>query len=92
MIYNYEASILQYVNRIIPSIQLMTYAKQQDMFNAMSEVTRFPAFFYNRTPSNWEYNKVYKVRDAQKQRLLIVLPQILWCGLSLQEMTLMRQL
>lgn len=76
MIYEYEAAILQFVNSVIPDIQLMTYAKQQDMFNAMSQVTRFPAFFYNRTPSNWNFNKVYKVTDFTKKKLFVPMEQI----------------
>lgn len=75
MIYEYEAAVLQYVNRIIPSIQLMTYAKQQDMFNAMSQVTRFPAFFYYRQPVNWDFNKVYKVADLQYQKQFVPFEQ-----------------
>lgn len=64
MIYDYEANVLKYINQIVPSLRLMTYAKQQDMFNAMSQVTKFPAFFYYREPINWTFNKIYPVSDG----------------------------
>lgn len=75
MIYEYEASVLQFVNRIFPSIQLMTYAKQQDMFNAMSQVTKFPAFFYYRQPTNWDFNKVYKVVENTDKNMFVPMEQ-----------------
>lgn len=63
MIYEYEANILKYVNEIFPKIELATYSKESEMFNAMSSVTRFPAFYYSRGDQVWEFNKIFKISD-----------------------------
>ncbi len=62
MIYRYEAEVLRFINSLIPKIVLATYAKEEEMFNAMSSITKFPAFFYSRQSTDWQFNRVISER------------------------------
>lgn len=64
MIYFYEAAILKYVNALLPDIKVMIYSKQAELFNAMTSVTKFPAFFYYRESLNWDHMKEYYFKEG----------------------------
>ena len=63
MIYEYEANILNLVNAIIPQIKVATYASDDNVFELMRAVTKFPAFYYQRKNANWSFNKRMTVKD-----------------------------
>lgn len=66
-IYNYEAAILSYINGCFPQIKLATYARQDELFNAMNNIKLFPAFYYNRDVTSWELNRKLDIIDAGKK-------------------------
>lgn len=61
MIYEYEAKVLQYINNVIPEIKEATYAKEFDLFLSMVKVIKFPAFYYVRESTQWNFPKIFKV-------------------------------
>lgn len=64
MIYKYEAEIVNFFNRIVPEIKLATYAKESELFNAMSKIKYFPSFFFYRESTQWTFDKVYTVVEG----------------------------
>ena len=66
MIYEYEANILNLVNAIIPQIKIATYASDDNVFELMRAVTKFPAFYYQRKSASWSFNKRITVKDITK--------------------------
>lgn len=64
MIYEYEANILNLISAIFPNIKIATYATDDNIFEMMREVTKFPAFFYQRENAEWSNNKILTVRDG----------------------------
>lgn len=69
MIYEYERSVLQYLNKCFPQIRLATYSPKEDLFQAMSSVTLLPAFFYSRQSDEWTSDKLLSfVCDGIKVR------------------------
>jgi hypothetical protein len=64
MIYEYEAGILNLINAIFPNIKLATYATDDNIFEMMRAVTKFPAFFYQRNSAEWAINKQLRIRDG----------------------------
>lgn len=64
MIYEYEANILGLINAIFPQIKIATYASEDNVFELMRPVTKFPAFFYSRNNADWTINKQLKIRDG----------------------------
>lgn len=64
MIYDYEANILNLINAIFPNIKIATYATDDNIFEMMREVTKFPAFFYQREKADWTNNKIMRIRDG----------------------------
>lgn len=64
MIYSYEAGILGLINAIFPQIKIATYATDDNVFEIMRSVTKFPAFYYSRSNVDWTINKQLRVRDG----------------------------
>ena len=64
MIYEYEAGILNVINAIFPNIKIATYATDDNIFEMMREVTKFPAFFYQRESAEWSNNKQLQITDG----------------------------
>lgn len=64
MIYEYEAGILNLINAIFPNIKIATYATDDNIFEMMRAVTKFPAFFYQRNSAEWTINKQLHIRDG----------------------------
>lgn len=64
MMYEYEAGILNVINAIFPNIKIATYATDDNIFEMMREVTKFPAFFYQRQSAEWVNNKQYKILEG----------------------------
>ena len=64
LIYEYEANILGLINAIFPQIKIATYASDDNVFELMRPVTKFPAFFYSRSNADWTFNKQLKIRDG----------------------------
>lgn len=64
MIYEYEANILGLVNAIIPQIKIATYASDDNVFELMREVKKFPAFYYSRNNAEWTFNKHLQIREG----------------------------
>lgn len=64
MIYNYEAAILKYFNAAIKDIRIATYAQDEEIFEAMSSVKMFPAFYYNRGDASMQAGKVMRVSES----------------------------
>ncbi len=64
MIYRYEAGILNLVSAIVPSIKIATYSTDDNIFEMMRAVTKFPSFFYSRSATEWNFNKQLVVRDG----------------------------
>lgn len=71
MIYEYEAGILNVINAIFPSIKIATYATDDNIFEMMREVTKFPAFFYQRESAEWSFNKQMKILDGVERSTFI---------------------
>lgn len=65
MIYEYEAAFLEYISKCEPSIKEATYAKEEDMFGALTNVTKYPAFFYNRQETEYPFPKSMKVEGVE---------------------------
>lgn len=65
MIYEYEASILKYINKCIPEIREASYAKEDDMLRMLSSITKYPAFFYNRSESEYQFPKSFNVEAVE---------------------------
>lgn len=65
MIYDYEATILNYVNKCIPSIREATYAKEEDLLRILTSITKYPAFFYSRSESEYGFPKTFKVQAEE---------------------------
>lgn len=64
MIYSYEAGILGLINAIFPQIKIATYATDDNVFEIMRPVKKFPAFYYSRSNVDWTINKQLRVRDG----------------------------
>lgn len=71
MIYEYEANILNLINAIFPQIKIATYASEDNVFELMRPVTKFPAFFYSRSNADWTINKKLQVRDGSERALFV---------------------
>lgn len=71
MIYEYEANILGLINAIFPNIKIATYASDDNVFELMRPITKFPAFFYSRNNSEWTFNKRLQVRDGSERALFV---------------------
>lgn len=63
MIYQYEAKVLEHVNRAVPEIKLATYANNIDMFTSMSKVVKYPSLLYSRQETNWEFPAIHYTVD-----------------------------
>lgn len=61
MIYEYEARVLEHIRKAVPEIELATYAKEQDMLSSMSQVTKYPSFFYHRSEDPWSFPPTWQV-------------------------------
>lgn len=59
MIYNYEASILKYVNELLPEIKTATYAKSEELFESMISIKKLPIFYYTRETTQWDFPKIF---------------------------------
>lgn len=64
ILYEYEANILNLINAIFPNIKIATYATDDNIFEMMREVTKFPAFFYQRNSAEWGNNKQFRITDG----------------------------
>lgn len=71
MIYKYEAGILNLISAIIPQIKVATYATDDNIFEMMRAVTKYPAFFYYRSTADWEFNKRLVVRDGTERAVFV---------------------
>lgn len=58
-IFNYEASLFQFIRELIPDIKLLTYANSDDMFYALNDVRKFPCAFYMRDEEEWSLPRIY---------------------------------
>lgn len=74
MIYDYEANILRYINHFDSTIKKATYADEISMFNAMESITLYPAFFYYREETGWEFNKIMPVREVGESKFVKFVP------------------
>lgn len=59
------------ISAIFPSIKIATYASDDNVFELMRPVTKFPAFFYSRNNSEWTFNKRLQVRDGSERALFV---------------------
>lgn len=71
MIYSYEAGILGLVNAIVPQIKIATYASDDNVFELMRPVTKFPAFFYSRSNTEWTLNKRMPIRCGTESAVFV---------------------
>lgn len=64
LLYTYEAHVLKFLNGIVPELTMMTYAKEETIFESLSSITKFPALFYYRDAVQWEMTKNHFVRQG----------------------------
>ena len=64
LLYNYEGAFLKHLNKCFPNIKLATYASDEDLLLALSDIKLFPAFFYSRQESDWSNNKILSIREG----------------------------
>lgn len=64
ILYEYEANILGLINAIFPNIKIATYATEDNIFEMMRAVVKFPAFFYHRENADWTFNKQFHILDG----------------------------
>lgn len=64
MIYEYEAGIWLLINSIFENIKIASYATEDNIFEMMRAVTKFPAAFYYRENASWSFNKQMPIWDG----------------------------
>ena len=75
ILYEYEAGILNLINAIFPNIKIATYATDDNIFEMMREVTKFPAFFYQRNDAEWSNNKQFTITDGIERSSFVTYQQ-----------------
>ena len=75
ILYEYEAGILNVISAIFPNIKIATYATDDNIFEMMREVTKFPAFFYQRNDAEWSNNKRFTITDGIERSSFVMYQQ-----------------
>ena len=63
LIYNYEGAVLKFLNKCFKNIKVATYASDEDLLLAISDIKYFPALYYSREESDWTDNKILSIVD-----------------------------
>ena len=71
IIYEYEAGIWLLINSIFENIKIASYATNDNIFEMMREVTKFPAAFYYRETANWTINKQMTIWDGVEKTVFV---------------------
>lgn len=69
MIYEYEAEMLLHLNRCIPDLRIATYSFNEDMFGAISKVTKYPSLVYHRVETQWEFPRIWNYKEESFNKI-----------------------
>lgn len=71
IIYEYERVVGDFIKRCFPVIDQVVYAKDEDLFNAIVSIRKYPCCYYTRSIENWEDNRPFSVADGSERVTII---------------------
>lgn len=77
MIYRYEAAIAQRFRDMFPEtpIDTMAYAESADVLPTMAQVVKYPALYFHRETTQWQYNKLLPIREGNRAMVFVPFEQ-----------------